>query len=72
MNELILYTTEDGRRQVKLRAYLGSHAQMESSTQALYVDFDQRRKQQEAMQADQQDEAELRALENTLKHRPKK
>ena len=49
-----------------------SHAQMESSTHALYLDFDQRRKQQEAVQADQQDEAELKALENTLKHRPKK
>lgn len=49
-----------------------SHAQMESSTHALYLDFDQRRKQQEATQADQQDEAELKALENTLKHRPKK
>ena len=49
-----------------------SHAQMESSTHALYLDFDQRRKQQEATQADQQDEAELKALEDTLKHRPKK
>ena len=34
-----------------------SHAQMEGSTQALYLDIDQRRKQQEAAQADQQDEA---------------
>ncbi len=49
-----------------------SHVQMESSTHALYLNFDQRRKQQEATQADQQDEAELKALENTLKHRPKK
>ncbi|WP_048441703.1 virulence RhuM family protein [Caenimonas sp. SL110] len=49
-----------------------SHAQMESRTHALYLDFDQRRKQQEATQADQQDEAELKALEDTLKHRPKK
>ena len=49
-----------------------SHAQIESSTHALYLNFDQRRKQQEATQADQQDEAELKALENTLKHRPKK
>jgi hypothetical protein len=49
-----------------------SHAQMENSTQALYLDFDQRREQQEATQADQQDETELKALENTLKHRPKK
>jgi hypothetical protein len=49
-----------------------SHAQMESSTHALYLDFDQRRKQQEATQADQMDEADLKALENTLKHRIKK
>jgi hypothetical protein len=49
-----------------------SHAQMEVGTHALYLDFDRRRKHQEATQADQQDEAELRALENTLKHRPKK
>ncbi len=48
-----------------------SHAQMESTTHALYLDYDQRRKQQEAAQADQQDEAELKALENTLKNRPK-
>ena len=33
--------------------------------------FDQRRKQQEALQADQHDDAELKALENTLKKRPK-
>jgi hypothetical protein len=49
-----------------------SHAQMESTTEALYLDYDRRRKQQEAAQADQQDEAELKALENTLKNRPKK
>jgi hypothetical protein len=48
-----------------------SHAQMESRTAALYLDYDQRRKQQEAAQADQLDEAELKALENTLKKRPK-
>jgi hypothetical protein len=44
---------------------------MESSTEALYLDFDQRRKQQEATQADQQDEAELKALENAVKQRRK-
>ena len=49
-----------------------SHAQMESKTEALYQDFDQRRKQQEALQDDQQDEAELKALENTIKRRPNK
>jgi len=49
-----------------------SHAQMEAKTNTLYQDFDQRRKQQEALQANQQDEADLKALENTIKHRPKK
>ena len=49
-----------------------SNAQMESKTEALYQDFDQRRKQQEALQADQQDEVELKALENTIKRRPNK
>ncbi|MDI1259213.1 virulence RhuM family protein [Aquabacterium sp.] len=48
-----------------------SHAQMESCTQALYEGFDQRRKAHEAMQADTQDDAELKALEATLKNRPK-
>jgi len=48
-----------------------SHAQMESRTTALYLDYDQRRKGQEAAQADQLDEAELKALESTLKKRPK-
>ena len=48
-----------------------SHAQMEASTHALYQDFDQRRKADEAMQADAQDDAELKALEATLKKRPK-
>ena len=48
-----------------------SHAQMESKTEVLYQNFDQRRKQQEALQADQHDDAELKALENTLKKRPK-
>ncbi len=48
-----------------------SHVQMEVKTNTLYQDFDQRRKQQEALQADQQDETDLKALENTLKRRPK-
>ena len=48
-----------------------SHAQMERTTSALYDDYDQRRKQDEARQADEQDDAELQALENTLKKRPK-
>jgi hypothetical protein len=57
-----------------LLAHAGSisHEQMESKTNALYLDYDQRRKQQEALEADQQDEAELKALENQIKRRPKK
>lgn len=49
-----------------------SHARMEQQIEPLFMDFDQRRKQQEAAQADQQDEAELEALENSLKNRAKK
>jgi hypothetical protein len=49
-----------------------SHEQMESNTNARYLGYDQRRKKQEALEADQQDEAELKALENKLKRRPKK
>jgi hypothetical protein len=48
-----------------------SHEHMERSMNALYLDYDQRRKEREALQADEQDEAELKALENTLKRRPK-
>jgi len=48
-----------------------SHAQMERSTSALYDDYDQRRRQEEARQADEQDDAELKALENALKKRAK-
>jgi hypothetical protein len=57
-----------------LLAHAGSisHEQMESKTSALYLDYDQRRKQQEAQDADEQDEAELEALEAKLKGRPKK
>ena len=46
-----------------------SHAQMEMNMGELYVQFDQDRKRQEAIAADLQDEAELQALENTLKRR---
>ena len=45
---------------------------MESKTSALYLDYDNRRKKQEALEADQQDEADLKALENEIKRRPKK
>jgi hypothetical protein len=48
-----------------------SHQQMEEAAGARYLDYDQRRKLDEARQADAQDEAELKALENTLKKRPK-
>ena len=54
------------------------HEQMERATTALYVDYDQRRKAEEARLADASDEAEavdeaeLQALEATLKKRPLK
>ncbi len=48
-----------------------SQAQMEHNTNAPYLDFDQRRKAREAKEADAQDEAELKALEDALKKRPK-
>ncbi|MBK9495532.1 MAG: virulence RhuM family protein [Xanthomonadales bacterium] len=49
-----------------------SHEQMEARTGELYLKFDQDRKKQEAIQADQQDEADLTALETKIKRRPKK
>jgi len=49
-----------------------SHARMEQQIEPLFLDFDLRRKQQEAARADSQDEAELKALENSLKNRTKK
>jgi hypothetical protein len=45
---------------------------MEQQLEPMFLDFDQRRKQQEAAQADKQNEAELKALENSLKNRTKK
>lgn len=63
MNDLILYTTEDGRSQIKLRAQEQTH------TGDLYLKFDQDRKRQEPIQADKQDEAELTALESQIKRR---
>jgi hypothetical protein len=47
-----------------------SHQQMEARTAELYQQFDQKRRKQEALQADQQDEADLQALEAKLKRRP--
>jgi hypothetical protein len=49
-----------------------SHEQMESHANALYHDYDQRRKKQEALEADKQDEADLKALDNKIQRRPKK
>lgn len=46
-----------------------SHARMEQQVATLFLDYDQRRKIEEAQAADVQDEAELKALENRLKHR---
>ena len=48
-----------------------SHEQMEARTGELYQQFDQGRKWAEALEADQQDEADLQALEATLKKRAK-
>ncbi|MFN9623630.1 MAG: virulence RhuM family protein [Cyanobacteriota bacterium] len=47
-----------------------SHQQMEVLTAELYQQFEQQRKKQDALQADQQDEADLQALEAKLKRRP--
>lgn len=48
-----------------------SHEQMETRTGELYQQFDQDRKRQEAIAADQQDDAELKELEAALKNRAK-
>ena len=48
-----------------------SQKQMEESTSALYVDYDKRRKKQEALTADTADEGELKSIEAKLKRRPK-
>jgi hypothetical protein len=48
-----------------------SHEQMEASMAELYLQFDQERKHQEALQADQQDQADLKTLEAKIKRRPK-
>ncbi len=49
-----------------------SHEQMETRTGELYQQFDQGRKRAEALEADQQDEADLQALETKIKQRPQK
>ena len=48
-----------------------SHKRMKNSTEKLYLDYDQQRKTDEALEADRVDEAELKALEDIIKHRPK-
>ena len=48
-----------------------SHEQMTQRTATLYEEFDAQRKQRDALAADQQDEADLKALEAKLKRRPK-
>jgi hypothetical protein len=49
-----------------------SHARMEQNVGMLFMDYDQRRKNQEAQAADAQDEADLKALEQKIKHRTAK
>jgi len=46
-----------------------SHEQMKEHTSALYLEYDQQRKRNEAKEADQQDDAELKALEAKIKKR---
>lgn len=46
-----------------------SQKQVEHLASERYADFDQRRRTQEAIAVDQADEAELKALENRIKHR---
>ncbi len=46
-----------------------SHARMEQQIAPLFLDYDQRRKAQEAQVADEQDEAELKALASRIKER---
>ena len=46
-----------------------SHARMEQQIAPLFLDYDQRRKAEEAREADAQDEVELKALESRIKDR---
>lgn len=46
-----------------------SHARMEKQIAPLFLDYDQRRKALEAQVADEQDEADLKALESKIKDR---
>lgn len=49
-----------------------SHEKMEERTGELYNKFDQDRKKREAIEADQQDEADLKAIETKIKRHQKK
>lgn len=49
-----------------------SHEQMEAVTSERYLDFDGRRKKNEALAEDQADNAELKSIEAKLSRRPKK
>ena len=46
-----------------------SHVRMEQQIAPLFLDYDQRRKAEEVRAADEQDEAELKALESRIKDR---
>ena len=48
-----------------------SHGQMEAHTTELFQEFEARRNQREAAEADQNDEADLKALESRIQRRPK-
>ena len=48
-----------------------SHEQMEARTETLYLAFDEHRKQGEALEADQQDDADIKALETKITRRAK-
>ena len=45
-----------------------SHKQMEKKVEQIYIEFDSRRKHFEAIEADKQDEAELKMLEDAEKN----
>jgi hypothetical protein len=45
---------------------------MEARAGELYLGFDAERKKRDAIEADQQDEADLQALETKIKQRPNK
>ena len=46
-----------------------SHEQMKRHTSALYLEYEQQRKIEEAKEADLQDDAELKTLETKIKKR---